>query len=344
MEVGGWIELPLGASLSRGGCAEHRRRRRGGPATTGLDSAPAAWPRPATPREILDVNRRYHDVAADDYDAKWGIDFGAAGRAQVLGKLRKLLGPQPGPFAALAGDRRRHRLLLAQPAAGRRRRRRRRARTSRPACCRARGATRAGSASTSRRSPATPPRCRSRTRRSTSCSAMRCCTTCPTLEPRSPSSAACCGPAARCSSPASRRATATASRRWPKRAGHARRAAVAHGRCARGPPATARQRRHAATRGRRARARVGRRRPRLRPRPTCSALMRGAGFDRRARPRRGAARELVRLVQPHARGERAPRRHPVAVVPVRLPRLPRAPARRPRAARAAPARRRSSTT
>ena len=65
---------------------------------------------------------------------------------------------------------------------------------------------------------------------------------------------------------------------------------------------------------------------------------------RRPRPGRGAARELVRLVQPHARGERAPRRHPVAVVPVRLPRLPRAPARRPRAARAAPAARRSSTT
>ena len=31
---------------------------------------------PATKSEILDVNRRYHDVAADSYDAKWGIDFG----------------------------------------------------------------------------------------------------------------------------------------------------------------------------------------------------------------------------------------------------------------------------
>jgi hypothetical protein len=28
---------------------------------------------PATSAEILDVNRRYHDVAAQDYDAKWGI-------------------------------------------------------------------------------------------------------------------------------------------------------------------------------------------------------------------------------------------------------------------------------
>jgi ubiquinone/menaquinone biosynthesis C-methylase UbiE len=54
---------------------------------------------PATSHEILDVNRRYHDVAADDYDTKWGINFGDVGAAQVLGKLTKLLGPHPGPFA-----------------------------------------------------------------------------------------------------------------------------------------------------------------------------------------------------------------------------------------------------
>jgi ubiquinone/menaquinone biosynthesis C-methylase UbiE len=53
---------------------------------------------PAAPDEILDVNRRYHDVAAADYDAKWGISFGEIGRAQVRGKLGKLLGPRPGPF------------------------------------------------------------------------------------------------------------------------------------------------------------------------------------------------------------------------------------------------------
>ena len=53
---------------------------------------------PAAPDEILDVNRRYHDVAARDYDAKWGISFGEIGRQQVLGKLRKLLGERPGPF------------------------------------------------------------------------------------------------------------------------------------------------------------------------------------------------------------------------------------------------------
>jgi ubiquinone/menaquinone biosynthesis C-methylase UbiE len=49
--------------------------------------------------EILDVNRRYHDVAAEDYDAKWGISFGEIGRRQVLGKVTKLLGERPGPFA-----------------------------------------------------------------------------------------------------------------------------------------------------------------------------------------------------------------------------------------------------
>jgi ubiquinone/menaquinone biosynthesis C-methylase UbiE len=44
--------------------------------------------------EIRDVNTRYHDVAAAGYDSKWGIDFGEVGRKQVLGKLRKVLGPE----------------------------------------------------------------------------------------------------------------------------------------------------------------------------------------------------------------------------------------------------------
>jgi len=54
---------------------------------------------PATPDAIRDVNTRYHDAAAGSYDAKWGVDLGATGRAQVLGKARKALGPSPGPFA-----------------------------------------------------------------------------------------------------------------------------------------------------------------------------------------------------------------------------------------------------
>src|SRR5947209_18686397 len=47
-----------------------------------------------TPEEIRDVNTRYHDVAAASYDSKWGIDFGPVGQAQVLGKLRKLVGSE----------------------------------------------------------------------------------------------------------------------------------------------------------------------------------------------------------------------------------------------------------
>src|SRR6201994_4498070 len=47
-----------------------------------------------SPDEIRDANTRYHDVAAASYDAKWGIDFGEIGQAQVLGKLRKVLGPE----------------------------------------------------------------------------------------------------------------------------------------------------------------------------------------------------------------------------------------------------------
>ncbi len=44
--------------------------------------------------QIREVNTKYHDLAASGYDSKWGIDFGEVGRAQVLGKLRKLLGPE----------------------------------------------------------------------------------------------------------------------------------------------------------------------------------------------------------------------------------------------------------
>jgi ubiquinone/menaquinone biosynthesis C-methylase UbiE len=53
----------------------------------------------ATAEEIRDVNTRYHDGAASGYDAKWGIDFGEIGQAQVLGKLQKLLRSPLGRFA-----------------------------------------------------------------------------------------------------------------------------------------------------------------------------------------------------------------------------------------------------
>src|SRR3954471_1335304 len=53
---------------------------------------------PATAEMIRDVNVRYHDVAAAEYDAKWGIDFGERGAEQVVGKVQKAFGAAAGPF------------------------------------------------------------------------------------------------------------------------------------------------------------------------------------------------------------------------------------------------------
>jgi ubiquinone/menaquinone biosynthesis C-methylase UbiE len=49
--------------------------------------------------QIRDVNTRYHDVAADHYDSKWGIDFGAIGQEQVLAKVEKAVGHAPDGWA-----------------------------------------------------------------------------------------------------------------------------------------------------------------------------------------------------------------------------------------------------
>src|SRR3954462_212586 len=46
----------------------------------------------ATHEHIKDVNTRYHDAAAHEYDAKWGIDFGEIGQRQGRLKLVKALG------------------------------------------------------------------------------------------------------------------------------------------------------------------------------------------------------------------------------------------------------------
>jgi len=56
-------------------------------------------PSALSPGEIRDVNTRYHDVAAEHYDSKWGIDFGQVGQDQVIAKLRKALGREPGHYA-----------------------------------------------------------------------------------------------------------------------------------------------------------------------------------------------------------------------------------------------------
>src|SRR5262249_32801269 len=54
---------------------------------------------PSSPDEIKDVNERYHDAAADSYDAKWGISYEVVGQRQVSVKLRKALGELPeAPF------------------------------------------------------------------------------------------------------------------------------------------------------------------------------------------------------------------------------------------------------
>src|SRR3954447_7150898 len=42
--------------------------------------------------DMKDVSARYHDVAAADYDRKWGISYSAQGRAQVTNKLERALG------------------------------------------------------------------------------------------------------------------------------------------------------------------------------------------------------------------------------------------------------------
>lgn len=64
-----------------------------------LRGAPSAQPDrfAMTAKEIRSVNVRYHDLAAEGYDAKWGIAYDAIGRAQVLGKLAKALGEPPSP-------------------------------------------------------------------------------------------------------------------------------------------------------------------------------------------------------------------------------------------------------
>jgi ubiquinone/menaquinone biosynthesis C-methylase UbiE len=52
----------------------------------------------ASAETIKDANVRYHDIAAGEYDAKWGISFEEKGREQVVGKLRKALGKPVGTF------------------------------------------------------------------------------------------------------------------------------------------------------------------------------------------------------------------------------------------------------
>src|SRR3954452_4129788 len=49
-------------------------------------------PEQPTAEQIRGVNARYHDLASQSYDSKWGIDYSEKGAAQVLAKMRKALG------------------------------------------------------------------------------------------------------------------------------------------------------------------------------------------------------------------------------------------------------------
>ena len=53
---------------------------------------------PESTDEVKRVNVRYHDLAAADYDSKWGIGYGELGRRQVAAKLTRALGRRPARF------------------------------------------------------------------------------------------------------------------------------------------------------------------------------------------------------------------------------------------------------
>jgi SAM-dependent methyltransferase len=53
---------------------------------------------PPSTDEVKRVNIRYHDLAAEAYDSKWGIGYGELGRRQVADKLARALGGPPPRF------------------------------------------------------------------------------------------------------------------------------------------------------------------------------------------------------------------------------------------------------
>ena len=102
---------PVGLVLLDG-CFAARRRR--------IYVRAVGLPAPMPRDQIRDVNVRYHDLAAADYDAKWGIDYGDDGPGQVVGKLaqgaRRASRERYGRALEIGAG---HRLLHAQPAARR---------------------------------------------------------------------------------------------------------------------------------------------------------------------------------------------------------------------------------
>ena len=134
----------------------------------------------------------------------------------------------------------------------------------------------------------------------------------PDLDRASASSTASSSPAARCSSPASPPARATSSPRTPSgRRSRPRRCGARRSR--RGPRRSTTAPTRTSTRSRPSSTSTRSSRP-----TSPSTPPRAASTDVEVQ-RRGAAGELVRLVQPHARGQRRAQGHPVGLDPVRLP-------------------------
>ena len=276
---------------------------------------------PATAEEIRDVNTRYHDGAAADYDAKWGIDFGDdRPQAGAAASCARCSAARCRRFERALEIGAGHRLLHAEPAAGRRHRRGDVHRHLAGMLDALRGQRRAARPrGDDARSP-TPRRCRSPTRPSTSSSATRSCTTCPNLDQAFAEFHRVLAPGRR-RGPVRRRAVARRRphRRLPKRAAAASRRAWRR-------VLGARRRREGTPRRRRGepRARGLGRRPRLHARASCARFAAGAGFtDVRVRGEELLANWFGwanRALESTAEPENVP----WAVEDVRLPRLPRA--------------------
>ena len=292
----------------------------------------------ATPEQIKDVNTRYHDAAAAEYDAKWGIDFGddrPASRSPRSSARRSAASPEPfGDALEIGAGTGYFTLNLAQLGL-----------IERPTAT----DISPGMLATLERSAATlgvevetveteAERLPFADGASTSSSGTRSCTTSPISIVPSRSFTGCCARAATlafCGEP-SRYGDRIAA--VPKRIGLA--AAPAWRRLVGASPArwligaepataTSSSRRSTCTPSRPA---------------SCGDFARRARLGDDPGPRRGAGRERLRLAAAHARGDRRARRGPGRLAQLRLPQLHRAAAGRHRRCSSRACRHSSSTT